>query len=202
MSEALALPDLFTARQSLRPILPSVYRALESGAQDASIHFEHAVYEFEGGLHASIVRASCRHWLKQQEFELEDLPSNGICLHHGDFRIRILKAREDTLPETNQSKARLQFFKQEPLLIDAEFQPDRWNLLVLWNIDNKLRLTDLRVACTKPVDDDPEGYETYWEFPIENPVKTIAPTPIAEDDDEDLGYSLPDRDAADESTVE
>jgi hypothetical protein len=198
------LPDLFITRRALRPILPKIHRALDSAAQQALLHFESVSYDFEGGLHAALVRAQARLVLKQLGFTLEDLPSNGICLHFEDFRIKILKAREDDLPETNQSKARLQFFKQEILLTAAEFRPRVWNLLILWDVDAKLNLANLRVACTKPIDGDPEGYETYWQFAIEHPAELLAAdsATIEDDQDDDLGYSLLDRHVADDETLE
>jgi hypothetical protein len=197
------LPDLFATRRALRPVLPLIHRGLEWGAQQALLYFEHADHPYEGGLHAAIMRAWARHFLQLRGFTLEDLPSNGICLHLDDYRIKILKAPEDSLPDTNHSRARLQFLQQELPLAGDEFRPRRWNLLILWNVDTKLHLVDLRVACTKPIDGNPDGYAIYWQFPIEHPAKTLVASPaIVEDDDEDLGYSLPNARVADAETTE
>lgn len=186
-------PDLTVAR--LAPLAPVLYKALEVGTIEAHGYFADRKQRVDSYLfpclvryHAKMILDDAGHRTQEFEFDRRNLANNGLELWFGDYRVRILKARNGLLPSPGTSRTKQQFYHQLPLMDQSI---ESMNLLVLWDHTptGLAQLTVCRPARPFRYDETPEYL---WIRPLRNPAfkSPAAETHVA---DEDLDIRLKER---------
>lgn len=119
---------------------------------------------------------------------LRHLPNNGIELRFQASCIRIRKGTEPPCPHTGAS----QDFYQQSLDFGDAAAGIVTNLLVLWDLDDKLQFCGLRLV--RPVNGGPKFVEWDWQKTV--PIATVSPTDVVTPQygrDPELPYSDSDR---------
>lgn len=136
----------------LAGLVPIAYGALEIGVYDARRYFELRRDAFEPHLFSAIVRHSAKKHFEthriRAEFELLDLPNNGLFVVWDGYRIRVRKAYRGSVGVPG-SLSMIQFHAQELPLGFAE--PLKPNLFLIWDVykPSYLLAPDLFVACPR-----------------------------------------------------
>jgi hypothetical protein len=147
----------------LSGILPVIVEALETGTVRANEFFKRHGKAVNRQLFPSLVRYFAGEHLSDEghvidELDREVIGNIGLSMKYRERRIRIWKADGDTLPAPGTSNAKSGFLNQQlawdfrvpesPTHVD-------FNLVVLWNVDHKFRLSGMHLAL-------PESAELAW----------------------------------------
>src|SRR5207253_3219343 len=127
---SLNIPDPQNVLAELSELVPVVYSALDYGALKAREFFEREDenHRMDRALGPNLVRYFTRKALErvgqdvqdEQDFELEPVPNNGLCLTFGRYRIRVLKSDAGDLPVPGHSKSRQAFYQQTTFTFTPE----------------------------------------------------------------------------------
>jgi hypothetical protein len=179
-------PDQAVVLEDLAPVLPFIYAGVEAAIEQTRDFFPE-----EKPVDAALAPNLVRYYLKEyidhkspaqsqlsvsSQFSREPLPNNGLFLHFGSYRIRILKADEGELPLPGPSRARRRFYQQTlPLWAQVSVEEDRpnpVNLVVLWDVNSEYVLNDLSIACPKDVGEGRGSVQCHWRAEIPHPALT------------------------------
>ena len=178
--------------QTLAPVWPPIYTALEWATQQTRAYFDAEGTPIDRHLAPSLVRYQAKRYLARlghavqeeegEAYAFQTLPNNGLSLsYRGDllYALRILKALDGQLPAPGASRARQAFWHQQ-LIFDyaapsaAELRPSL-NLLVLWETDAAYTLRRLSLVCPKVGALTRESVAVYWTIEIPHPNVGRAP---------------------------
>ena len=188
-------PDATLAR--LQPLLNLLYQALDTSIQDAKAYFDARNETVDPWLFPDQVRYGVKRLLakhghtaeEEEQLEQVHLPNNGLMLHVGNDRIRILKADGGDIPAPGPSLRRLEYFNansQVQLNIgngDGGSQIHRF--LLVWGADDGHHFTDLYLAY--PLSGTRTSVVLAWSRSVPHPATTITPqTPSTPEPTEDL----------------
>lgn len=181
---SLNVPSPEEVQQNLELILPIIHTALEHGTLKAREFFEHEDKDknVDRYLAPNLVRWWAKKYLhgaglqvteEQAEFDLQQLPNNGLCLSFGRYRIRILKSDDGELPVPGNSVRRQNFYHQISIVYVTEegalVQEDVTNLIILWDISRPYNLSGLSLAYPKSGKDTKASVQVHWHVPIKHP---------------------------------
>jgi hypothetical protein len=124
------------------------------------------------------------------DYEMQNLPNNGLCMEYGRYQLRILKADNGELPIPGPSKKRQAFWNQQQLnLYDAEQQGDTVpsvNLIVMWDADSNYNLASVILICPKTGGTTRDSVSNYWSIPVPNPIMQLAPAIAGKAEEDDI----------------
>jgi hypothetical protein len=180
-------PDQDVVLKELSPVLPFIYRGVEEAIERTRDFFPEGK-PIDAALAPNLVRYHVKEYIDHKSsadsrlsvsstFEREPLPNNGLFLHFGPYRIRILKADEGELPLPGPSRARRRFYQQTlPLWaqVSGEDRPNLVNLVILWDVNSEYVLNDLSIACPKDVGESRGSVQCHWRAEIPHPALTQA----------------------------
>jgi hypothetical protein len=131
-------PDPDRVLKDVGGISPTIYEALEGAAISARGFFEARGESVEPYHFASHVRYDARQYLVRRghkvDFELGDLPNNGLMLTYGRYSIRIRKSDEGDVPIPGASTVLQRFYHQLSLRFNNQQLSKPINLLILWDV--------------------------------------------------------------------
>lgn len=196
------VPDQDVVLEELSPVLPFIYRGVEEAVQQTRDFFPEGK-PIDSALAPNLVRYHVKEYIDSQgsadselsvssKFNRQPLPNNGLFLHFGSYRIRILKADEGELPLPGPSKARRRFYEQTlPLWVEVseEDRPNPVNLVILWDVNSEYALDDLSIACPRDVGESRGSVQVHWRADIPHPAlthKNGTGSPAQDADAEDL----------------
>src|SRR5438128_2208364 len=117
------LPTVGEVLTHLQPILPSLFKAIEDALQRTREFFDADAVPVDRSLAPNLVRYYAKRVLSAEvqgvqyeedtdsnDYELQNLPNNGLCLNYDRHEIRILKADDGGLPVPGPSKSRQAFW--------------------------------------------------------------------------------------------
>ncbi len=149
------IPDPDETVDSLLPLVPVTYGALEHGVAKAHAYFEHEGEAIEPFTFAQITRFQARLHLTRVgrlrvEFDYDELANNGLEIHYNSSPIRLRKAFRGGAPLPG-SFAMENFHAQTLALFSDAEVPVRPNLILLWDVIRPAYLLapDLYIACPK-----------------------------------------------------
>ena len=168
-------------------MLPFIYAGVEAAIEQTRDFFPEEK-PVDAALAPNLVRYYVKEYIDSKspansqpsisyEFNRESLPNNGLFVHFGPYRIRILKADEGDLPLPGPSRARRRFYQQTlPLWaeVSGEDKPNPVNLVVLWDVNSEYVLNDLSIACPKDVGESHGSVQCHWRAEISHPALTQA----------------------------
>jgi hypothetical protein len=181
---SLNVPSPEEVQKDLELILPTIHTALEHGTLKAREFFEREDQDnqIDRYLAPNLVRYWAKRYLRnaglqvseeQAEFNMQQLPNNGLCLSFGHYRLRILKSDDGDPPVPGDSVSRQNFYHQISIAYvtedGAEVQENVTNLLILWDIDRLYNLTGLSLAYPKSGKDTKASVQVHWHVPITHP---------------------------------
>lgn len=194
-------PDQDVVLQELSPVLPFIYRGLEEAVEQTRDFFPEEK-PVDAALAPNLVRYFVKEYIDHKssadsrlsvsnKFERESLPNNGLFLHYGPYRIRILKTDEGELPLPGPSRARRRFYQQTlPLWAQVsgeDLRPNLVNLVILWDVNSEYVLNDLSIACPRDVGESRGTVQCYWRAEIPHPALTQASDADDPAQDTDVG---------------
>jgi len=131
-------PDPDRVLNDLAGIGPTIYEALEDAAISARGFFDARGEGVEPYHFASHVRYDARQYLVRRghnvDFELGDLPNNGLMLTYSRYCIRIRKSDEGDVPIPGASTVLQRFYHQLSLRFGNAQLSKPINLLILWDV--------------------------------------------------------------------
>jgi hypothetical protein len=160
-------PSFETVVKKLKKLLDIIQEALAEGTLHVSEYSHWQAESIDPALAPNLVRHKAKQFLISQgqeaededdgdraEFEMKQIPNNGLCTVAPGFRIRILKSADDgSVPPPGVSLTRLNFYNQGQALLDfAEFRNGNdtvepvWGLIVHWSVNEKYCLQRLSIA--------------------------------------------------------
>ena len=183
----------------LSSILVAIHTALEHGTMRAGEFFERE--DERQTINRYLAPCLVRFWAKQylesaghqvsnedeeSDFNMQQLPNNGLCLQYGKYRLRILKSDNGDPPVPGHSLSRQQFYQQTSLLLvtdcGIEVQQEVLNLIVLWEITRPYTLASICLVCPKNGKDTKASVEIHWRVPLDHPAFTMNVDANAEPD--------------------
>ena len=156
-------PSAHAELARLSGIIPVIVEAIETGTVRAVEFFENQEKDVNRQLFPSLVRYFAGELLSDRghvidNFDREVIGNIGLSMKYRERRIRIWKADGDTLPAPGKSNPKSDFLNQQ-LALDFSVPESptyiELNLVMLWNVDHKFRLTGLHVAL-------PQSAESAW----------------------------------------
>jgi hypothetical protein len=216
------LPTFPHVLAQLQPIVPALYRSIEGALQKTREFFETEGAQVDRSLAPNLVRYYTKSFLAAEgqgtsyeedtdandDYELQFLPNNGLCLTYDRHEIRILKADDGGLPVPGPSKSRQAFWKwngQQSFNFSYDDDPPAENeqelpslhLVVLWDVNSLYTLNRLLLGCPTSGETTKESVSAYFLEEIPHPVETIdAASMSGQDptlDDLDLDLKLKER---------
>lgn len=180
--KSTGVPDVDVVLEELTPVLPFIYGGVEDAIQQTRDFFPEGK-PVDASLAPNLVRYFVKEYIDHKssadsqlsvssQFRRETLPNNGLFLHFGSYRIRILKADEGELPLPGPSRARRRFYEQTLpnwAQISGEEQPNPVNLVILWDVNSEYALDDLSIACPKDVGESRGSVQVHWRADIPHP---------------------------------
>lgn len=189
------LPTFPHVLAQLHPIVSPVYSAIEGSLQKTREFFENDHVEVDRSLAPNLVRYYAKRFLTAEglateyeqadaaDYELRQLPNNGLCLKYDRHEIRILKADDGELPAPGPSMSRQKFwnwngqlsfnFSYGDALPEASEEKSlSLHLIVLWDVDPfKYNLKRLLLGC--PISGDETTASAYFLEEIPHPIEAI-----------------------------
>lgn len=160
---------------ALRPVIPSIYRALERAHATAGDHLsEHGRSVADGAdsktLHSSLVRYHFKRELRDTDLEVpevrvDDIENIGVRFTVGDMTLWLLKEREGcNLPPRTTSEGR-SYCHQRLFEDDIE----HLNLVLEWRLDDDEVLVD--IVCPEGVSPNGWSADIHWRIPLPHPAE-------------------------------
>lgn len=177
-------------------ILPRLSRILEGSAVEALDYFTGRNETPEIGFFAHHFRYNAKRTLEglfladldlvDRDVSVEELPSSGLELSLGRYKVKVLKGKEGLLPPVGRSITKRQFFDQ-PTLIEIGVDSDSaLNLVITWDVDSNYELTELRLVCPRSPRYFPYNSSDHWSVILPPVVDIITVTEPFDDPVEDL----------------
>jgi hypothetical protein len=193
-------PDRQRELATIAPLLPILYEATEGATLKASQYFEvddstQALRRFSPNLYANLVRYHTGEFLHDkghvlEDFEREDMLNDGLCFVFQGRRYRMWKAEGELPPLPGLSQPKRDFFNQmvgQPRLFRLEEETVvELNLILLWIVDTKHRLKELRLVCPKYASADGLRVAYWWNLLLDHPATMEAPIPSPPEPPKDL----------------
>lgn len=189
--EPNSVPDGDETLDRITPLPVVIRQAFEAGTQEAREYFAQRGEPVEPYLFANIARYRAVCYLREHtqalvEYAQEELNNNGIGLVFAGCYLRVWKARhwpgesKGHVPAAGHSHARQAFLSQHiqlPLFaeedsLDEALRTVDVNLVMLWDVDRKHRLAELRLVM--PKHGSIRSTTTFWDIPIPNPILTMG----------------------------
>jgi hypothetical protein len=181
-------PDPTTVLTDLGSVCSEISNALAAAAAEARQYIVVQQLPYDGGFHASLVRAHV--WKQLAEaaddlgFSIAELPNFGVHLIKDRYHVKILKGSEGLLAPA-RSERRRAFYYQMPLFPTDPANGVPVNLVVQWSVNLVLALADIGLVCPKEESADGASVENYWYIPLdiaddgdlEQPVVDLPITP-------------------------
>lgn len=197
----------------LRGLLAIIWSAIDSATTEAREFFDSREKNIDRCLAPCLVRYHTKLFLTKEgqdveeeemveadDYDLVNVPNNGLYLEYGKYRIRILKSDSGELPAPGISKKRQDFWSQRQTdmfeYLKNEYSEitseSRINLIVLWDVFENYGLSSLHLACPQSGGTTKESVSTHWTVSVPNPITTMTPTVgiSNEGDEEDIGILL------------
>lgn len=202
-------PDPTEVMEALGGPLALIYEGMEASTLHAREYFDAEDREIDWTLAPCLVRSHLKHFLTQkgqrvEELEAERLANNGLLYRFNEYRIRILKTHDGTIPVPGRSKKRQDYFSQVPTQYSLtgwslayrgeEREPEtNLNLVVLWDVNHEYDLGDLYLALPKSGKEPYGRVETHWTHVVPHPATGEAANtsaPDEHDEPEDLPLTV------------
>ena len=169
----LHVPDQATSLRELANIFPVVNSALNYATFKSSWFFRQQEADeyrkIDRYLAPNLVRfyaLQALHNDKEGDFNVLNVPNNGLYLTKNNYNIRILKSCNGKLPVPGHSLARQKFYRQEQtsfyFLEDFDVVEVKLNLIILWEVTSDYSLGKLSLACPKSGDFKRESVTAHW----------------------------------------
>lgn len=186
-----SVPDGDETLNRITPLPIVIRQAFEAGTQEAREYFGQRREPIEPYLFANIARYRAVCYLRGHsqalvEYAQEELNNNGVGLIFSGCYLRVWKARHGVgeskghVPAAGHSHVRQAFLSQHiqlPLFAEEDSLDDALrtvdlNLVMLWDVDKKHRLSELRLVM--PKNGNVHRTSTYWDIPIPNPILAMG----------------------------
>ncbi len=194
------IPSGQEALADLSGAVTTIWSGLDSAILETKEFFENRGVPIDRSLAPNLIRYFVKGRLNAQgkiaedeemlDYEMQNLPNNGLCMEYGRYQLRILKADNGELPIPGQSKKRQAFWNQEQLNLYDDEQPIETvpsvNLIVLWDADSSYNLDSVSLICPKTGGTTRDSVSNYWSIPVPNPIMQLSPAitrEVEEDDD-------------------
>jgi hypothetical protein len=180
------IPEPNEVINDLRPILPTIYEALNKGTLEAVDYLEKLKKEkgfsFDLLFAAHITRYHTFQFLKRNgynvingeadfEYEMKDIANSGLYLFYNRYSIRIFKTQNGEVPNPGNSITKQLYYSQQQYeLFPGITDPARnLNLILLWDVSSTYKLKSLSIACPKSGGKTKESIVMHWKklIPIE-----------------------------------
>lgn len=174
-------PDI--ALKETAPATRFIYKALEAAVVVAKEYFDNLDKEVDPFLAADLVRYHAVLYMDKKGSEVEGfdrkpLPNNGLCVHFGNYRIRVRKSDEGDIPDPGPSRTMQAFYQQRLEGWDQIADDDGSalvNVLIIWDATRNYVLLGMKLVCPKDGSESRRSAEKYWEIAIPHPASTLRP---------------------------
>lgn len=174
-------------RHDLEELIFAVHSAFEDTPRLAKQFFEDQKRKVDPFLINDLIRYYIKRHLVSLQFDVtenydvDDLPNNGLSVTYSGHRVRILKAERGDLPVPH-SDTKIDFYNQQ-LSLDSLVDDDgnlrqpalRPNVLILWELTNNYDFNQLYLACPKTGGKKRKSVTAYFNEAIEHPVYSLKP---------------------------
>ena len=178
------VPDQARELAIFEPLSTLLWEALEAGTSQATSFFASNTGRFSPSLFAHLVRWFGGSFLQDkglflEEFEPEEMLSDGLCFVFHSRRYRVWKSKNGELPPPGPSQAKRDFYNQrsaQPRLfvLDGEVSVEL-NLGALWSVGSSHRLSSLRLVCPRWASFDGLRAAEWWNVELPHPATLVAP---------------------------
>lgn len=174
----MEIPDQETVLRELSDVFPVVKSSYDYATYKVIDFFAHQDTEEQRVLNRylapNLVRFYALQALKndrENRFDVECVPNNGLCLVKANYKIRILKSCNGQLPVPGHSIARRRFYSQQKQLSFYFLEPlptnaDKLNLIILWEVKPPYNIGRLSLACPKSGELTRDSVTAYWHCAI------------------------------------
>lgn len=183
------LPASEEAFSDLERLLPLMFGSLEYGVQLARDVFESWNTESDPHLFASIVRHHAKDHLDSAcqpmpEYRRNPLLNDGIMVVYGRYNIRFLKSDNGTLPDSNLTISRVEFYRQTSLDLEL-WKPHRAqcnespascvpvNLVLAWDADRHNLSLCVWLLCPRPGPFGTGSFSVAWSEELQHPAEML-----------------------------
>lgn len=194
------IPSGQDALSDLSGPITSIWSALDSSILEMKEYFDGRDASIDRSLAPNLIRYLVKQRLIAQgqfaedeellDYEMQNLPNNGLCMEYGRYQLRILKADNGELPIPGQSKKRQAFWNQQQLDLYADEQPSNTlppvNLIVMWDADNKYNLDSVTLICPKTGGITRDSVSNYWSILVPNPIMQLVPSIPGKAEEDDI----------------
>lgn len=196
-----SVPSEQEAAIDLQGAITTIWGALDSAMLEMKEFFDARDLPIDRSLAPNLIRYFVKRRLLSQgqvaedeeslDYEMQNLPNNGLCMEYGRYQLRILKSDNGELPIPGQSKKRQAFWNQAQLNLYDNEQPTEElpsvNLIVLWDADSNYNLDSVSLICPKSGGTTRDSVSNYWSVAVPNPIEAIQLAPnnsvkVEEDD--------------------
>lgn len=174
-------------RQDLEELIFAVHSAFEDTPRLAKKFFEDQKHKVDPFLINDLIRYYIKQHLASlrfdvtENYDVDDLPNNGLSVKYKGHHIRILKADRGNLPVPH-SDTKVDFYNQQ-LSLDSLVDGDgnvrqpalRPNVLILWELTSNYDFNQLYLACPKTGGKKREFVTAYFNETIEHLVYSLKP---------------------------
>lgn len=174
-------------RQDLEELIFAVHGAFEDAPRLAKQFFEDQKRKVDPFLINDLIRYYIKRHLAglrfdvTENYDVDDLPNNGLSVTYKGYRVRILKAERGDLPIPH-SGTKIDFYNQQ-LSLDSLVDDDdnlrqptlRPNVLILWELTPNYDFNQLYLACPKTGGKKRKFVTAYFNEAIEHPVYSLKP---------------------------
>ncbi len=196
-------PDMVFSE--LAPILPTIYTAVDLGAQHVQEYRDWQQLPIDAVLAPGLLRSRAKRYLVAvgndvADLDREDIPNNGLLLNFNRYGISILKSENGQLPPPGRSDRKQAFYDQrhltdpqQPVLPfpNAELVlPDRLNVVITWSVTANYVLTGLTLSVPRYGALSQASVEVFWSRPMPPLELQQTPPPADPPSPSDLPMTL------------